>query len=250
MTTFCSDPFVVLAHARSGSSILTNNIHTHSRAVCHGELFHDVEANRWRVGGRHCRFDEDAYQFCEEVAFSSSEPEVTHVGFKIFPYHAHQNDMQLGVWRFLRERRDVPVVHLERWNLFDAYVSHLRSERSGIWYLDEETRGRAIETHERPIDVDSGAFYEYARDTIVGMNWAREYLALDRRRCLRITYEEMERDLVGVMTGVFEFLRLPPEPVSYPFEKLNRTPHRSGVTNFDALKQLFSYSFFRDYFVE
>jgi LPS sulfotransferase NodH len=246
----CSDPFVVLAHSRSGSSILTNNIHTHARAICHGEIFHDVEATRWRVGDRYCLLDEDAYRFCEEVAFSAPAPGVTHVGFKVFPYHAQQNEMQRGMWRFLRERRDVRVVHLERWNLFDAFVSHARSERSGIWYLEGETDAASREAHEAVIQVDSGAFFEYARDTIVGMNWAREYLDLDHRPCLKIRYDEMERDLPEVMRRVFEFLDLPPRELAYRFEKLNRASHRSGVLNYEALKEHFAYSFFRDYFSE
>lgn len=246
----CPHPFVVLAHGRSGSSILTNNLHTHPLAICHGELFHEIEATRWRVGDRFCRLDEDAYQFCEEVAFRPPEPGVTHVGFKLFPYHAHNNELQFGAWRFLRERPEVRIVHLERRNLFDAFVSNVRSERSGVWYLDEETGDPAREAHDAAIHVDSGAFYEYARDTIVGLSWARDYLELDRRPCLRIRYDEMERDLAGVVERVFEFLELPPHPLSYGFRKLNRAPHESGVVNYDALKQHFAYGFFRQYFFE
>jgi LPS sulfotransferase NodH len=244
----CPKPFVVLAHGRSGSSILTNNIHTHSRAICHGELFHDLEAERWRVNGRYCLIDEDAYRFCADVAFAPPEPGVTHVGFKLFPHHAHQNDMQLGVWRFLRERPEVRIIHLERWNLLDAFVSHARSERSGVWYLSEGTTQDQRASHEEPITVDSVAFFEYARDVIVGMHWAKEYLRLYSRRSLSVRYEDMERDFTAVVNRIYEFLDLPPEPISYAFEKLNRIPHRDGVANYDALKQHFAYSFFRDYF--
>jgi hypothetical protein len=218
--------------------------------ICHGEIFHDVADQRWRVDGRYCLLDEDAFRFCEDVAFAPPAPEITHVGFKLFPHHAHQNDMQLGVWRFLRERPEVRVIHLARSNLLDAYVSHARSERSGLWYLSDDTSPALRATHDEPIGIDSAEFYEYARDVIVGMHWACEYVRLDHRHSLRIRYEDMEQDLASVVKRVYEFLELPPEPISYQFEKLNRTSHRAGITNYDELKQHFAYSFFRDYFVE
>lgn len=261
--------FVIVAHGRSASSVLCKALAEHPEIECHGEVFHDTESARWPVDGVQCGLDQDAAGFCRQHVWRPRRPPTTHVGFKLFPYHCRGSHRQYSLWDLLRSRTDIAIVFLERRNLLDAYVSNLRSLRSGVWHVVDDQADHEREfvsrmrepaglaradddayraRHDAPIVVDPDDFAAYATATILGMQWARRILAAPARRILEMEYSDMARDLAATVSRVAGFLGAAPFRCSTRFRALNVVPHHQGVSNLAELREHFAWGYLRDFF--
>src|SRR3954464_5801546 len=96
-------PFIVLAHARTGSNMLLSMLRSHPQVLVSGEVFARVEPT--------------ALHSTVGRTFGRRVPRRgTAAGGKVFYYHP-LGDRSCALWRELDGVRELPVVHLRRRNV-------------------------------------------------------------------------------------------------------------------------------------
>lgn len=136
--------FVLLGHARSGSTLLVASLIDHPQVHLFGELFNMVASERERsfsFGLRPClasvphdsvapidaklfyQPEEDAAEFIEQKVFYRHANEAVAVGFKIFYHQAFETPASEKAWEYLFAHREIKVIHLMRRNLLESFLS-------------------------------------------------------------------------------------------------------------------------------
>ena len=122
--------FIILSHGRTGSTALCRALSMHPNVIAHEEVFHGEPRRRAVVNGRVFDTGGNAGTFCREHVFATTGPMGKRtVGFKIFFFHSRGNEQEYSLWPYLTGSRDISVILLLRKNIFDVYVSEMRSRR-------------------------------------------------------------------------------------------------------------------------
>ena len=87
-----------------------------TQVVVYGEIFQNKKEIGWALPGfsnnaRLMReFHQEPVRFVERRVFKKFQPRIRAVGFKIFYYHA-QDEAWAPVWGYLRQHREIKVLH-------------------------------------------------------------------------------------------------------------------------------------------
>lgn len=109
--------FVVVAHARSGSHMITSMLNTHPDIHCNGEKFNKANQELCdRIYVKYMSFENNPF---------------TIAGFKLsYPLRvSRKND----IWEKIRGNKQVKVIHWYRANLLRAYVSSVIASKTKKW---------------------------------------------------------------------------------------------------------------------
>jgi len=156
--------FIILAHGRTGSSLLTTLLDSHPQIIAFSELFHKDDAARNRMSeavGKGIGENENPAWYLNTHVFRTYPDEIRAAGFKMLYGHAGDPPWQL-VWEYLQSSR-VSVVHLKRRNLLDRYLSSRLASRSQLW---EATSLDDVEPYNIPITIDPDACMEDIFNTL------------------------------------------------------------------------------------
>ena len=149
--------FVLLAHGRSGSTVLTEALRGHGRIRMYGEICHEDPDERDRATAADRRYEdgENGWRYLDEVVYRNRWwADIEAVGFKLFGDHARTGPAASVCDRLIGDR-DIRVVLLERRNLLRALQSYEVAVRTNEWVLPVGARP----DHERvpPIWLDPAA---------------------------------------------------------------------------------------------
>jgi LPS sulfotransferase NodH len=231
--------FVVVAHPRSGSTLLQEALRQHPDIQMFGELLHDnVEARKRDLGDRgiYYRGGSSAAQFLERVVFGEDEAgSARAVGFKLFYGHARMDDAAREAWQLLTTRKDIYIVHMVRRNLLDSFVSLKVAIRTNEWAC-------LIEAARKPSDVEPFAvaarecrsfFDNVTRDR----RMTREVFM--RPRYMEVTYDALASGYLDRVNSVVAFLGLSPfRPCHKLVKQATKTP-REQLSNYEELERAF-----------
>src|SRR5882762_5828788 len=125
--------FIILCAARTGSTMLRHLLDSHPEICCYGEIMADqVTPDRWNSAarGKHSRLM-DLYrngprQFLEQ--FGLYPPQAKAVGFKI-KYDELVLADHAWLLQWLRDHREVRVIHLRRENRLKRFISYFTATR-------------------------------------------------------------------------------------------------------------------------
>jgi LPS sulfotransferase NodH len=229
--------FIILGHGRTGSNLLGSSLNQHPDVAAHGELYHDVEEKRAAspVDDRYLRDGDDPVAFAEEVAFAPRPGTTARAaGFRLFYSHCREGEAGARFWEYLTADRGLRVVHLVRHNLLESYVSRQVAGRTGEWLRKND--GQAPPEPD-PFEIQLSKCQWF-------FDWATEHREQARERfaghpLLEVSYEGMVADYGGTIARVFEFLGVPPVPVTAPYRKQARRAPREQVSNFAELREAF-----------
>jgi LPS sulfotransferase NodH len=112
-------PFIVLAHARTGSNMLLSMLNSHPQVLARGEVFARVSP-------------EDVHATVSQTFGRRVPRRVRTVGCKVFYYHP-LGDASGVLWRELDEVSDLHVVHLRRRNVLRTIVSREIAGQQDEW---------------------------------------------------------------------------------------------------------------------
>jgi hypothetical protein len=152
-------PFVILSHARTGSTMFAASFNSSPDIICFRELFNPImDGIGFYVDGydnssaedRALR-DRDFKRFLEARIFCEYPREIRAVGFKM-PYGHFRWFPDLLDW--LVEHTEIRVVHLERRNLLRMLVSLRIAQKTGGW---SEDRKVTLASKFRPANVPGAA---------------------------------------------------------------------------------------------
>jgi len=240
--------YIILGRARTGSNFLRGLLNSHSQIVSFGELFQNPPYIGWELQGYSQSkqllelFNNRPVEFLRENVFSRFPLSTRAVGFKIFYYHA-QNDQYKPVWDYLINDNKIRVVHIKRRNMLKTHLSLKLAFLSDKW---ANVRGENISYPPIPLDYE-----ECLNDFIQTREWEIKYDNLfNEHATYNIYYEDLSKDYINEMKQIQSFLEVEIENVQPETKKQLRVPLSRSIINYQALKEKFTGSpwevFFED----
>lgn len=227
--------FVLLAHARSGSTTLSKVLSLHPQVSMIHEPF-NPERDRWG------KFNY-ASESRDSAALAASLEEIWthHQGIK----HLDTQLDQAGNEQLLASAHKVLLLH--RQNLLEAALSEWLAIHSGSWNLDREVLLRSTIP-----SLDSAWVLRLISQRTQRLEGHRQFLQSANIPYLEVTYEELYSPSLswderrGSLLKVFQFLALPVpqarlweevEKLLSPDQKLNNQETHRLIPNLEAVLQ-------------
>lgn len=242
---FTYQKFVILTHARSGSSLMVQLLKSHPEVLCFGELFVNG-----RIGFNEEGFDQNHPElmglrseapdrFLEEYVFAGWSEDRRAVGFKLFPDQM-DNPQFKGVWDWLERNEDVKIIHLNRNNQLATYASLLKARKTKQFGITDQSSRSSATVAMDP--TETRIFFEQRE------RYRQQILSRFDDRRMDVSYEELDEDMESCMERIQVFLGL--QPVSLKSKKVKQEvrPLRGVVENYEALKSTFADSPWSNYF--
>lgn len=236
--------FILIAHARSGSSMVLGALKTHPQIFSFNEIFvsgsidfqikgydnHSVELLRLRM--------KSPDNFLDQYIYSPYKPSIRAVGFKLFP---EQIDNTKGLWQWLERNSDVRVIDLCRSNLLATYTSYLIAVKTKTFAIKDESQRKNTR-----VQIDPKKFLaEFEK---------RESYNRKIQNCLRhhsvlkVFYEDVVADPHECFKQMQDFLGVDHQFIETPTIKQQTLPLSEVITNFEDLRQYFSGTDLSKYF--
>lgn len=271
--------FIILADARTGSTLLGDSLNTSPRIICFQEIFNYALPNHigYHVEGydngstadRELR-DRDFEAFLRTRVYCQHAKSIGAVGFKLAYPHVYGFEGLLE--RFI-EDHDIRVVHLQRRNLLRKFVSlriALRdrrwvSRRRRVLRAEQVLRGlrnpiRAIgklpmlfrpldpapKTADQRIHISPDECREHFEVTTHTTN---HYNNLFKDHpLLTVFYEDLVTERSSTLREVQTFLGVKPARLKNTVQRQNPEPLSDLIENYDELKEVFRDTPYAEFF--
>ncbi len=242
--------FIILGRSRVGSNLLRGLLNSHPEISVFGELFQNPEIFDWALPGHRktkkilrIRQD-DPKKFIENYVFHRFPVNTRAVGFKIFYYHA-QSENWKPVWDYLKQNKDIRVIHIKRENILKTHLSRKRAILSGAWV---ETNKKSQTRKVGPIHLDYENCLEDFKQT---REWEHQFESFFKDHpSFEVIYEDLAADHQRTMTQIQEFLSVSPHQVEMQTYKQSRRNLSQAIDNYDELKARFKGTEWETFFVE
>jgi len=229
--------FIVLAHQRSGSSMIIGSLRRHPQVVGFGELF-----GRLRIGFNVEGYEEQKHseamlnarnafpiEFLDNYIFSSYPEDKRAVGFKLFPDQLAGPHLRC-VWEWIGGQRDLAVIFLTRRNLLATYVLLLVAKETGAYGIRQAAERPSITVS---VDLD---------ECLASFREREEYNALARERIaghqvLELAYEELAADPAAHLVRIQEFLGLDVRPPEITAVRKETRPLSQVIANYEEVRK-------------
>ena len=246
--------FIILGRSRVGSNLLRGLLNDHRQIMVMGELFQNKNEIGWAMEGfptngrTRSMFLHQPIQFLQTKMWRNYPPEVTAVGFKLFYYHARDEEWA-PIWQYLHDDTSLHVIHIKRQNILKTHLSRQRALASDKWITTADAaRKENNGSSTQPIILD----YETClADFVNTRSWETEADATfaDHPK-LELFYEDLARDWQDQITRIQAFLGVNMEDVRPQTKKQRRQPLPELIANFDDLKARFADSPWSSFFEE
>lgn len=240
--------FIILGRSRVGSNFLRGLLNAHPQIAAYGEIFRDVKAMDWDHLGYFqspkmmTMLQNEPVKFLEEKVFGKYPRSTAAVGFKIFYYHA-RNGGEAPVWSFLRNMKDLRVIHLKRRNILKTHLSRQKAAVTDSWVNTSRSKGT-----QPAIQLDYAACLEDFSRTRA---WEEEYdrLFADHAK-IEVVYEELAGNYQAEMTRLQEFLGVNIETVAPATYRQSSQPLAQAIANYAELKEQFAGTPWAEFFTD
>jgi LPS sulfotransferase NodH len=238
--------FLILASARTGSTLLTRSLNRHSGIHAYGEILRDQSffpARFAEFGHSQALYQSDPAAFLEKKVYRKYSPDVAAVGFKIFYSHAGRHTVWgQVVWQYLTDQDTIKVIHLKRRNLLKAQLSRQKAAGTREWI----NYSAGNQNHAETLAYDD----MLARFT---QTWQseREYAALFAGHpMLELYYEDLATAYENQMSRLQAFLGVTYEAIRPPTRKRPSPRLSEQIANYQELKNQFQGSRWAEFFEE
>lgn len=207
--------FLLVAPARSGSTVLRTTLNGHPEIVCHGEV---LGRNRilGLVRGPETPGGEALYKMREESVCGflesqifSPRPGVSASGFKALYYHFGELQFAEAIDE-LASSVDMKVVFLWRTDLVKRALSEIQHRMTAA-------------SKEAPVAPEVARIAQDCRNQLTCFSWLQALFS--GHSCIKFSYEELVSDQKAVLNEICGFLGVEKDRIMLP-EK----PRGSGVT--------------------
>jgi LPS sulfotransferase NodH len=229
--------YIIMAHGRSGSSMLTNILGQHSQIINFSELFHypKIQFN-YKGYNNHSKIlllirNCHPTYFLDHFIFLAYSKNIKAVGFKVFPQHLNF-PLFTPVWEWLNFNKDVKVIFLTRINLLASITSLVKAEKTGIWAIRDTSSRDSLK-----VTLD----YEWLVkqfNLMRGLN-IEAFNRLRDHQIFQITYEEIISDFKKTNKSIQNFLGVNAELHKPIFKKQEVRPLSEVIANYNELRDRF-----------
>ncbi len=230
--------FIVLAHARSGSSMVIGTLRKHPNVIGFGELFlsqrvvfniKDFNNNSGKLLYLRNKYPTN---FLEESIFTYYRKDVEAVGFKLFPEQLEKSHFRI-IWKWLAANKDIKIILLRRENLLATYTSLLVAVKTGTYGMTTKSkRTNATVT----IDYKK-CLHEFQKQKTHHDNITERLKGHD---VLEVSYEEMIKNIDAHTTKFQNFLNVKSHPIKINTVKNEVRSLSEVITNYEDLRNKFS----------
>ncbi len=221
---------VILGRQRTGSSLLMNLLHAHSKIDMESEVFRLLE-------GKSCRT-------VWKQTFSKKLPWIKYAGFKLFYNHPDDSEDR-EVWEILNTDTNVKVIHIKRENILRTYISKLIALKTGAWDSRQEEKKTDFLDKRVKVDVEQC------------LNELREIKKLEAQfgktrfpnhPYIELSFEELIQNKEGQLSRIYSFLGLEYKKIEQTkinLKRQNPEDLRELILNYDDLVEKISHSEFK-----
>ncbi|MBE7443828.1 MAG: sulfotransferase domain-containing protein [Planctomycetia bacterium] len=233
--------FIILGRARSGSNFLRSLLNAHSQIVTFGELFRSYDSIGWEFP------DHDQYLqyqslislmqsnpvgFLEKKVFRKFPKRILAVGFKLFYYHAQDNSRK-AVWPYLKDQKDLKIIHLTRINTLKLILSLKKAFKSNRW-TDIAGQGQ---------EEDFVVSLDY-KECLHEFTWSEEVkkqydIYFEDSPKIDVFYENLSKNYNDEIRRVQEFLGINYEVARPSTYQQSKQPLSKSISNYFELKEKF-----------
>ena len=241
--------FVILSSARCGTQYLETLLNSHSKITCYGEVLsqdskHGYFLSKVLPPQLHSLIDsrlESPELLLNKAIYRSHD---RSYGFRLFYEHICYHKDPAKIDRCLQSVPGIKIIHLERDNLFEQFLSFEIAKRDLLWRKTSESP--ESEDFERPITIN-------AEDCLTFF----ERLQYKKNKCLRyfhgipetkVSYEELQDQGPCAAQKLLEFLELDLMPLNSDLMKQRQKSAQEVVENYTELVKYFSGTEWSQYF--
>jgi len=243
--------FILLGHPRSGSNLVSRSLETHSQVAMLSEVlsqWENVRTRCWR-GTKHSAVYEDGMdgaQYLDERVFLQRAPwGIRACGFKLFYDQARFTPAVKTAWDYIRQDRDIRIIHLKRENLLDSRVSLDVALRTNQWLVeskDANTR-KTVE----PFAADIRDYQHFFDNILSAQQWVAQ--AFTGHPVLELEYA---RDLCAAFPAsiarVYSFLGVDPGSGEQRLAQQRSASPAEILTNYAELRDHFRHTAYEGFF--
>jgi LPS sulfotransferase NodH len=239
----------ILTGGRSGSNHLSNSLNKHPAIVNYGEVLgewtlpYKLQRLLNPAGVTWARFLDALYRrplpFYMGQAVSAlshlrngeavnfkRRRQIRSVGLKDFAFLIHKR----GLTSYLADREDIRVIHLQRKNLLDRYLSLVRMDRTGIVKIAGEkppTGKIVVDLDDMMSVLEQLKLEERQESELVGaINPARLYTVLYE------DYFSSNERTQEIIAEILDFLEVPPMPLVSGQKKISPRRLEDAIENY------------------
>ncbi len=229
--------FIVLGRSRVGSNFLLSLLNSHSQIKAFGELLSDPANTTLEIPtylqAMHqlVSLPNDPVQFVQRDLFRKYQKPIAAVGFKLFYYHA-QGEQWKPLWSYLKDQKELKIIHLKRRNILKTHLSRKRAEQSQHWVNTNGVNGANASL--------SLSYEECLSAFTTTRQWEEQYdcFFADHPK-LALFYEQVAHDPAGEGRRIQEFLGVGYETLTSSTYKQSNQPLSQAISNYAELKAQF-----------
>lgn len=257
---------IILGAPRSGTSYLKSLLNSHPNIQMFGEVFNpnwkfqkftkcqkiSTEKKIALIKDR-LRYPKE---FLENFLWMPSTDSVRVIGFKLlYGQDCDVRGMKGEVWKFLRDNKDIKIIHLKRKNLLKREISFAHAMRSGRWSVKVKKgffpwiayRLSSIKKI-KSLSFDPKKCEELFLNAEKSMAEYENYFF--GHQILSLDYEELLNSHNESLDRVIQFLKLESFPLQSRFCKQNIFSDKWSLKNYGVLKKYFKGSRWESFFLE
>lgn len=226
--------FVVISEGRTGSNYLMYLLRSHPEIVMYSELFNrnDPKVLEFlKLERRLVKNDEDPAEYISKEVFCPGYPsEVRGVGFKLMYYQARTKNWE-GLWKYLKETKDIKIVHMMRKNLLARYLSLVLARRENVYITFDAKKG----IHKDPIFLDYDDFDAKLNGSVKDRNNIKNFFR--GSDYYEVYYENLLENKNEECSRLQEFLNLSYKTLTSGTIQQRQGSLKEMVMNYDELKE-------------
>ena len=240
--------FIILCRSRTGSNLLLNLLQFHQKI----RLFHELFSNNynpkifWDFINQDIEYiwqmkQNNPVEFLDKLVFREMPKFISAVGFKLFYYHA-QKDREKGVWNYLKNAKNIRIIHLKRKNILKTYVSQETALRTNNWVSQGEYPKLNYPSIYLNYDLVLRAFEQTRQREQEGEKLFSEH------QMMNIIYEDLVQDYVKETKKIQDFLNVDYQPLCVSTRKQSQTSLAEQIRNYEELKLKFANTPWEEFF--
>lgn len=209
--------FIILCKPRTGSTLLHTLLNSHPNIYSYGEILRRVGINN------------TGYSVNKDV-FKKLPKSIKAVGLKVF-YQYSEDERFKYFFDEIHQNQQVKVIHLERLNDLDTFISLKHAEFTNQW----SKNNYSPDTKVSGLKPELSELKEYLKDSCQLKKSMLD--AFDKHQCLNIHYEELVNEQAGCLQKIQKFLNVPEK-------KLFTILKKQGPGNYDHVSNYHELSAF------
>ncbi|NET44527.1 sulfotransferase [Okeania sp. SIO2B3] len=242
--------FIVLTRARTGSNFLMSLLQSHPKIRAFEEVFTEQKRKIHWGYAKYPRSskvlkirEEQPRKFIDEVVFRKFPPSVSAVGFKLFYYQAQSSELQ-KIWQYLKENKEIKIIHLKRDNLLKVCLSSHLAKITNQWILkDEKYRHNSA-----PVRLNYDDCLKLFEET---KKWEEEYDSFfNEHQKIEVIYENLVQKTLQETKRIQQFLGVKLQRLYSLTLKQNKGTLPEIISNYYELKEKFEGSPWSKFFTE